>query len=667
MCGFAAIIAPQGDATLRMIRGMSDAARHRGPDDEGFVLFGTDGLAPSRLGGPDTPGHAYASPYPYAPERRAEDTAAGGSAVVAMGHRRLSILDVSPAGHQPLCYGGGRYWIVYNGEVYNFVELREELEVLGHRFHSRTDTEVILAAYAQWGSDALSRLNGMFAFAIYDSERRRLVVARDRFGIKPLYWWTSPEGHVAFASEIKQFAALPGWNPRLNAQRAYDFLNWRITDHTAETLFDGVMQLRGGEVLELDVDAPVVQPRSWYTLRPAPFDGSFEEASARFRELFVDAVRLRLRSDVPVGSCLSGGLDSSSIVCSMAELLAGTPGAVQKTFSACAHEARFDERRYIDEVVALTSVEPHYVYPDVDSLFAVLDRLSWHQDEPVSTTSVFAQWEVFRIASENGIKVMLDGQGADEQLAGYHTFFAPRLAGLFLSMQWRTMVEEVRALERLHGYSAMHAAQHTLNMLLPRPLRAVGRRLAARTATAPGWLDMDRLGATPGNPFEERGSATSDVAALSVLQLTSTNLQMLLHWEDRDSMAHSVESRVPFLDYRLVEFVLGLPVEFKIAGGITKRVLREGMSGILPESVRGRMDKMGFVTPEELWLRRDAPDRFRSLVASSSEETGGIIRPGVAAAVQQMVDGRTPFEPLAWRVISFAAWMRTFGVTGGAQ
>jgi asparagine synthase (glutamine-hydrolysing) len=544
-----------------------------------------------------------------------------------------------------------------------------ELAALGHSFRSQSDTEVMLAAYAEWGAACVRRFNGMFAFALYDREAGRLLVARDRFGVKPLYYWVSPAGFVAFGSEIKQFTVLPGWSARLNGQRGYDFLNWRITDHTHETLFQGVYQLRGGEMLELDVAgfpaAPgaSLAPRPWYELVARPFTGSFEDAAGQFRDLLTDAVRLRLRADVPVGTCLSGGLDSSSIVCAMDQLLRGTPGAVQKTFSACAAEPRFDEREWVDEVVRHTRVEPHYVYPSLDELFGVVDDLAWHQDEPFASTSIYAQWHVFRLARENGVVVMLDGQGADEQLAGYHSFFAPAWAGLFRQRRWAALWNEVRAAGRVHGYTPAFAARQVASMLLPQPVRDAARRLGARTQHAPGWLDMGVLGAVAGDPFASRGTTTDSVEALSRVQLTATNLQMLLHWEDRDSMAHSVESRVPFLDYRLVEFVLGLPAEFKISDGVTKRVLREGMKGLLPERIRTRMDKMGFVTPEEVWLREQAPDRFRQAVREAVDASGGVIRPSALARLEDVIAGRQPFDPFTWRLISFGAWMRRFGVS----
>ncbi|HET7463588.1 MAG TPA: asparagine synthase (glutamine-hydrolyzing) [Longimicrobium sp.] len=673
MCGFSALVGGAGDISPALARAMTRAVRHRGPDDEGYVLFGGD-AAPAPLGGPDTPADCFAAPIPYAP---GPDTAAPERAYAALGHRRLSILDLSPAGHQPMSAAGGRHWLVFNGEVYNYLELRDELKARGHRFTTDGDTEVVLAAYREWGAECLHHFNGMFAFALVDLERRVLFAARDRFGVKPLYYWVSPAGLLAMGSEIKQFATLPGWTAALNGQRAYDFLNWRVTDHTPETLFAGVRQLRGGECVEIPLDGVMrgeplpyrpggtLPARRWYRLRAAEFEGSFEEAAARFGELLLDSVGLRLRADVPVGSCLSGGLDSSAIVCAMDLLLRRGGGGVQKTFSACARQDRYDERRWVEQVVRHTGVEPHYVYPGMEGAFDELPCLTWHQDEPFGSTSIYAQWNVFRLARQNGVTVMLDGQGADEQLAGYHTFFGPLFAGLLLRGRWRALAHEVGAAGRVHGYTAAAAARMMAPVLVPAPLRRAARRLAGRTAMAPDWLDLELLGARPSDPLADRGASAADMRGLSRAQLTATNLQMLLHWEDRDSMAHSIESRVPFLDYRLVEFVLGLPDRYKISGGVTKRVLRESMRGLLPEPVRTRMDKMGFVTPEEHWMRSEAPGRFRREVARAVEASRGVVLPSALERVERMIDGREPFEPLAWRVVSFGAWMEAFGVDPG--
>jgi asparagine synthase (glutamine-hydrolysing) len=673
MCGIAGFISFTHQPAWTIGR-MTDLIRHRGPDDEGFVLFRELSDMPRVCGGQDTPGEAYQAGVAYAPNENIGNF--GDSPIaLALGHRRLSIVDLSPLGHQPMSYEEGRYWIVFNGEVYNHVELRAELEKVGRRFVSHSDTEVILAAYKEWGKECLSRFNGMFAFLIYDCEERKLFAARDRFGVKPLYYRVCEHG-IAFASEIKQFTALPQWRAQMNGQRVYDFLNWGITDHTDETLFAGVFQLRGGQALELDLQA-IVDGReqyaagkrlpvySWYQLKPQPFTGTMQDAAEQFRAKLTDAVRLRLRADVPVGSCLSGGLDSSSIVCLVNQLLR-EQGAhdLQRTFSACADVAKFDERKWIDIVVDATGVDAHYVYPALGGLFDEAPTITWHQDEPFGSTSIYAQWKVFRLAAEQQVKVMLDGQGADEQLAGYHGFFGPHLASLFRALRWTALLKEASAMRRLHGYSYKTAAAYLANYTLPEQIKNRLRRVAGRTESAPTWLDVERLKCDAGNPFQAAGAAEArTVQDLSIAQLTASNLQMLLHWEDRDSMGHSIESRVPFLDYRLVEFILGLPDEYKLSGGMTKRVLRLGMSGILPDAIRDRTDKLGFVTPEETWLCESEPEVFRQKVNAAIEASSGILRKvEVNQMLEDMIAGRARFSFLPWRLINFGQWIERFSV-----
>lgn len=630
MCGIAAIVAPTPSSATPILA-MTDLVRHRGPDDEGYLVVSAHGESPRLLGGPVTPAAAYAAAMPFAPTGDI-GSATGQPAVVAFGHRRLSIVELSVLGHQPMCTPDRRHWIIYNGEIYNHRELATELAGLGHTFGSHSDTEVILAAYAEWGPGCLNRLNGMFAFAIYDATAAELFVARDRFGIKPLYYWVAPDGSLCLASEIKQFTAVPGWKAVANRARVTDFVAGGLTDHTDETLFDRVYQLRPGEYLRQPVrgfqvsGSGRVATEKWYTLAPAPFRGSFEDAAAECRRLLTDSVGLMLQADVAVGSCLSGGIDSSSIVCLVHDLLGeDAPAGQQKVFSAVSDVARLDERAWIDEVVRVTAVEGHRVTPTVAALERAMDRLAWHQDEPFGSTSILAQWCVFELAAAHGIKVMLDGQGADEQFAGYHSYFAPYLAGLFSSGSWGTLAGEFVHLRSRHGYRLRHA------------ITGVGRRVLGPSGEA-------------------------SLQGMSRGQLTASNLQMLLHWEDRNSMAHSVESRVPYLDHRLVEFALGLPDAFKLGGGVTKRVLRAAMSGVLPDRIRDRVDKLAFETPEMIWMRQDTPEFFQTRLRDAVRDSRGLISASEAEQAAAIAAGPGAFGPQPWRLISLGQWMQRFSV-----
>jgi len=664
MCGISGILSPE-PIDPRWLQAMTAPVRHRGPDDEGYVLFADTAYA---FAGSDTPAVVKNSSAPYAPKAGILEQTHVRSHL-GFGHRRLSIVDLTPQGHQPMSYVD-RYWITYNGEIYNHTELRAVLQAQGCRFNSQSDTEIILAAYHTWGMDCLSRFNGMWAFALYDTETKTLVLARDRFGVKPLYYWVSPSGALAFGSEIKQFTVLPDWRAQVNGQRVYDFLVWSVLDHTDETLFTGVRQINPGHCTQIRIAdwnkasaTKTLPTRAWYKLTAKPFAGSLTEAAAEFRSKFEDSIRLRLRADVPVGSCLSGGLDSSSIVCTMNQLLvANGSQAMQKTFSACSDVALYDEQKWINEVVGATKVEAHYVHPSLERLFDESETITWYQDEPFGSTSIYAQWNVFRLASQSGVKVMLDGQGSDEQLAGYHSYFGPHLATLIKTFRWFALVEEIAAIRGLHNSHPKVLIKQAAHHLLPPWLVQLAARSIGRSPFDTSWLDTARLGAEPCDPFAATGARRGSVTGLSLSQLTASNLPMLLHWEDRDSMAHSIESRVPFLDYRLVEFVLGLPDDFKLWRGVTKRVLREAMHGVLPETVRQRSDKLGFATPEEVWLRERAPGVFRAKLERSIAASQGILKRECRQVLDDMIAGRRQFSFLAWRMINFGEWMSRFDV-----
>jgi len=663
MCGISLLIRLDEKSRVDHIERMTRCVRHRGPDDEGYVFFsqvqGTYGSF--CVGGDETPESVLDAGLPYTPPQSRHTVPEHPD--IAMGHRRLSIIDLSPAGHQPMCYGDSRYWIVYNGEIYNYEILRTELEQLGHTFLSQTDTEVILAAYVQWGKECLLKFNGMWAFTIFDSVAGKVFAARDRFGIKPLYYWHSPEGLLAFASEIKQFTVLPGWEARIHGQRAYEFLNYGLSDHTDETMFQGVRQVKGGWAVEASIEElqSGVPVYPWYTLNPNRFRGSYQEACTAFSELFRESVQLRLRADVPVGSCLSGGLDSSSIVCMVNEILKETGDPVlQQAFSARSEDPSLDEFPYIEEVVKSRNIKSHSILPRFDDLFTSLDDLVWHNDEPFSSTSIFAQSSVFHLASQAHIKVMLDGQGADEILAGYHYLFKMYLAELLKQWKFIHFFKEVGEFRKVHGYDPKKDISGLIYYILPDFLRKLGMRHHA-SFILPPWLNRERIAFDPGYPIPSSGTRKNLMHQQSLVLVLVKSLPALLHYEDRDSMAHSVESRVPFLDYRLVELVLSLPTEFKIKNAITKRVLRDALSPIIPEKIVRRMDKIGFATAEEKWLREN-PDVFRKALSDAVSASDGILNENALVYFDRVINGEEPFSELIWRWICFGTWMRRFGV-----
>ena len=665
MCGIAGIISNK-KFDFCDLKKMTDIIRHRGPDGEGFAVFKSDGSI-QLAGGEDTTAEVWAYDSLYKPTETADNVQ--GVFRAGFGHRRLSILDLSPCGHQPMSYLENRYWITYNGEVYNYTELRKELEESGHVFTSKTDTEVILAAYAQWGVDCLHRFNGMWAFAIYDTEKREVFMARDRFGIKPFYYWFSPDGNFAFASEIKQFTTLPGWEPKVNPQRAYDYLVYSITDHTDETMFNGVFQIPGGHYFKTGIDNlsagsdKKIKPVKWYNLTYNKYNGSLEEAAIEFNRLFKSAVNLHLRSDVLVGSALSGGLDSSAIVCEVNNILR-SQGAenLQQTFSSCSTDKRFSEKNWIDIVVNKTAVDAHYVYPRCEDIFTLTPKLTWQHDEPYQSQSAFLGYHVFELAAKNAVKVLLNGQGADEYLGGYGQFTIPRYKNMFKKLHWAGLVRDI---ELSRSYKPVSYSAIFKNIFYSLAPVFIKKRLANKLGyytEIKSLICNSSLGALPLHPFDAIPVKQNSVHDVSNHLTFFSTLPKYLKWEDRNSMACSVEARVPFLDYRLVEFTYNLPDEYLDFGGETKRVLREGLKDILPEKIRNRKDKKGFITPEERWVKEDNPAIFREKIKEAIEISKGIIKPEALQYFDKVVSGKIPFDYTYWRLIQFGEWMKQFNI-----
>lgn len=559
MCGLAGYYgAPLAPAVARArLQAMARSLQHRGPDDEGLELL--------------------------------EEGRAG------LVSRRLAILDLSPQGHMPMQLGP--LTLVYNGEIYNYLELRRELEA-HHTFRSGTDTEVLLAAYRHWGPACLERLNGMFAFALHDQEKRELFCARDRLGIKPLYLYAEPE-RLWFASELKALRLLPGVPLHPNRARVLDYLLYRHTDHTHETMLEGFEQLPAGHCLVARPDGWRI--RRWWTLRldrqpPDP---------ERFGDLFQDSVRLRLRSDVPVGTALSGGLDSSAVVAAMRRL-----GTEPRTFTAVYDDFPYDERKHAQAVKPDTTL----VYPQAQGLLEELERVLYHADEPIHSASPYAQWCVMRAARQNGVVVMLDGQGADEQLAGYPGYRAVFLAELVRQGRLKDFVRAARPRD----------FARLLYLAMPRLVR-LGLRQSLHRFVPEGVTravlqrDLDRF------PHEldylaQKERHPADLGARLAQDMLRFSLPQLLRYEDRNSMAFSVEARTPFLDYRLVELVFGCDSSARFQHGWSKWLLRQAVTD-LPDSIRWRRDKLGFVTPEAAWLQQLLPamlELFRGEPASAA-------------------------------------------------
>jgi asparagine synthase (glutamine-hydrolysing) len=593
-----------------------------------------------------------------------------GDAQLVMLHKRLSVIDLGSGGHQPKTSADGRHTLVFNGEIVNYQELRRELQSLGRVFHTVSDTEVLLQAWQQWGHSALPRLDGMFAFVVFDAEAQTLTCVRDAFGIKPLFYshdgaqTGAALGSFVWGSTSAAVQSLRGQAPQLNWQRAYDYLVHADYDSTADTFIEGIWHLPAGHMLCVDLRRGTTNAsQCWWKPNIAENTQlSFADAAEQVQERFLTSVRLQMRSDVPLGAALSGGIDSSAVVCAMRHV---APSAEINTFSFIAEPGPLSEEIWVDLVNAKVGAKAHKVQANGAQMLADLDHLLAAQGEPFGSTSIYAQYRVFQLAKQSGITVTLDGQGADEMLAGYIGYPGQRLHSLLETGHPLAALSFARQWGQWPGRSMAQALMHGASAMLPPALERTLRRAAGRNPT-PNWLNaplMEEAGVKLQLPWSNQtGDAKGRrVNAQLARALTERGLPGLLRHGDRNAMAFSVESRVPFLTLPLVELLLSLPEHYLISNsGETKSVFRAAMRGIVPDTILDRRDKIGFATPELQWLRQAAP-----VVRPWLQEASGIafLKTGpLLQAFDAMIAGHTPFSWQAWRWVNFVRWhTRTFG------
>ena len=644
---------------------MSKILNHRGPDDEGYLFYNRNHV--EIYGGYDTPSNVYSSNFEYTPilhidEFDAQKFSNNSDQFVILCQRRLSIIDVSASGHQPLSFLNGQYWIIFNGEIYNFIEIKNKLESIGYKFISNSDTEVILAAYDYWGSACLNEFNGMFAFVILDTKLNEIFIARDRFGVKPLYYRIN-NGRLDFASEIKAFTVLENWESIANRDRVLDFLIWNISDHTNQTMFKDVYQLPAGHFLKFNLEKLdlTIKSTKWYDIEKIIKNKSIKNSKNDLKKILIDSVRLRLRSDVTVGSCLSGGLDSSSIVSIMGQIIEKESNNF-KTFTAKSDNNKFDESAYSLIVSKHVGASPNFVTPSATKLFLELDKIIWHQDEPFISTSIFAQWCVFELAKNNKTKVILDGQGADEILCGYHGFFGAFLAEKIRTFKIFGWIKSLFQIKKKSNISIYKQIGYTIVYLFPSLIRILGR-FSDKSFSYDNWLNKKIKLSKIVDPVKKYGGRSSSVEQMSISQLTRTNLPMLLKYEDRNSMAFSVEARLPFLDYRFVEESLSLDSSLKIGNGITKEILRKEMINVVPDEILQRKDKMGFLTAEPIWMQKEFVAEFKKLLYESSRQIEEFVSVDqIAKDFEDMINNKSNFKNHYWRIICLANWARIYKI-----
>lgn len=627
MCGIVGIIRFDAKPIKKeSLTTMMQTIKHRGPDDEGVFI----------------------------------------DEHVGLGHVRLSILDLSEAGHQPMTDSTGRYTIIQNGESYNYIELREELQSMGYSFRTQTDTEVVLNGYIAWGEKVLDRLNGMFAMAIYDKQEQTLFIARDRFGVKPFYYHVSNE-QMVFASEIPAILkALPD-KPKANDNAIFDYLVFNRTDQTEETFFSNIYKLQHGCCMTLHITNEGVSElknegksnlpiRKWYdlaehvqNLKSEIINLKSEQAKVRYMDLFKKAIELRLRSDVPWGVCLSGGLDSSAITATIIKELKKPD--VHSFSAVYGKDSKADESRFIDEFKGIVP-NMHYIYPDAERLFAHLDDYVRIQGEPTPTTSPYALYCILSEASKY-VKVILDGQGSDEAIAGYEYIPGLYYKSLFTHLKWGQLAKEIVQYARLHR--SWRHVKYMVFFLLPSKMRTKVR-VAQRGYIDPIFVENHKDSVIADKLY---GANTMEEMLIAHFEY---KLEHLTKWGDRDTMAFGVEGRSPFLDKDLVEFSIALKDELKIKEGYTKFILREVMKDIMPEKVRLRVDKKGFSVPQDEWFRSvEFQKLIIDILQSESFAKRGYFLPEEAKKLyQKHLSGEINISKDIWKWINLELWFREY-------
>jgi len=631
MCGILGSFNLQSNSeNIQGVELAMDRLKHRGPDDNGIETF-------NLING-----------------------------TLTLGHTRLAIIDTSSGGHQPFRSQNNRYTLVYNGEIYNYRELKEELKEIGCVFKTDSDTEVLMALWENWGINGVHRLTGMFAFAIFDSKNQTLTILRDAFGIKPIFYY-SDEQSLYFSSEIPALLKMLPYNIKPDPQRAYNYLIWGQYDYCKNTFFEGVNRLLPGQYIEIDLNKikrswTLDAPKTWWSPSiKERSDLSFEEASLQLRDLFLKSVKLHLRSDVPIGAALSGGIDSSAVVCAMRYL---EPDIPIHTFSFIAKGSNLYEEYWIDIVNEYVGAIPKKIYVEPHELANDLDDMILNQGEPFGGTSIYAQYRVFKEAKNSGIIVTLDGQGADELLAGYNGYPEGLMHSLLESSKYLKTLKFLNKWSMWPERSILLGCRMLINLLIHKKYWLFFQKFRKKFRKDPYWIDTTWLKANNINLFTpEISNLNKEGFGRRLMEklrnvLTKDGLEPLLRHGDRNSMRWSIESRVPFLTTEIAEFLLSLPEHYLLSyEGETKSVFRSAMRGIVPDLILDRKDKIGFQTQEINWLKKYG-ERINSWSGIKNSDIPFINIDKLKQEVTKILSDGKPCSPEVWRLINYCRWVQ---------
>jgi len=633
MCGFAGIWNLNKEPlNIEKLRAMNNSIKHRGPDDEGFFLTNTaSSSAGSFCSGDDTI-TAIKSIQPALGLSNGEN--------LGIGFRRLSIIDISHNGHQPMTDETGRYVIVFNGEIYNYGELREELLSQKVTFKTNSDTEVLLKSYIYWGEACVNKFNGMWAFVIYDTYKKNIFCSRDRFGVKPFYYYKDKDQFI-FASEIK---ALLHFVPfEVNEGAVFNYLAHGVTTTNEHTFFKNIIQLQPGYNIVLNE----TEFKNWqYYLPKEKIEvKNFEEAKIGFKEIFTDAVKIRQRSDVPFGYALSGGIDSSSIVC-MASTLKGSDENV--SFSLVFKNTDVDESQYIDYVINKTKFKSKSLTLSGEDFYTDFKKFVYHQEEPFGSPSYFGEFKLKELMAQSSIKMSLEGQGADEIISGYISLTPYYYFDLIRELKFKTLLAEKEKFKKYYFASTL--------VLIRRYLKYKFRKKQGISFNRYPYIYWDRFSDTKQSLVSRKLSYKSKSVLNNELfkMLTLTSIPEQIIRADKSAMAFSIESRFPFLDYRLTEYALNTPYNYKMSAGTTKILLRESLKDYLPNEVYERKDKIGFAVPVQNWVT----DKLWSTLSNYLTTTDFPYLD--VEAFRKTYPTKEAVDWKFWKIISLVAWYEEY-------
>jgi asparagine synthase (glutamine-hydrolysing) len=648
MCGIAGVVSLKQTISPDSISEMVKSIRHRGPDDEGFLAFNSNEKKVFSL----------ISERSQVAGRNIYEFQCAVNAF--LGHVRLSILDISPKGHQPFTDNDESVWLVFNGEIYNYIEIRQELISEGIAFCTQSDTEVVLKSYLKWGTHCVNRFNGMWSFVLYDKNRNILFGSRDRFGVKPFYYVKNSE-YFCFASEIKAIVSSGLFDKKIESSSAFRYFVFGSTESGEKTFFKDILELQPSHSFILSLEDGTFNVFRYYHLDYSPQwetinTERYNEIVANVREKVTKAIRLRLRADVNIGTCLSGGIDSSSIVGIISELMNKQTfeqlGLKQKVFTASYKNFHLDETHWAKMVVEKTGADWHQTYPQGNELFEDLEDLVYLQDIPFGSTSIYAQYRVMKLASENGVKVMLDGQGGDELFAGYSYFYQFFFYEMFRKKKPGRFVTEINKLNN-SAISKGQIYKFIFNELGRRTMPdLLHQNFYKRTKPEFKYLNKDFIEDNMDTLLNIKSKNIDTLNHRLAENFVDLGLKSLLRYEDRNSMRFAIESRTPLADdIDLIDYMFSVPGSYKIVNGWSKSLFRDSMKGVLPDPIRLRTDKIGFATPESTWLfpyKRELKQYFTSNLREYLN----------LEAIDK--DWDVLFSPSSsvkvWRLLNFAIW-----------